>query len=72
MALQYFKSGPKRGLLICFICTLCFIFFLGHEAIRDNIKSTLMKNETFQDNAVTEPDIEFTNISVLKEHMIKG
>ena len=81
MALQYFGSGPTRGLLICFSCIFLLMLLL-HKSTKFNFvkKSPIpmisreisVKVENRQDNTLNEMKIEFTNISVLREVMIKG
>ena len=81
MALQYFGSGPTRGLLKCFSCIFLLMVLL-HKSTKFNFlkksptpmisRKNSVKGDNCQDNTLTELEIDFTNISVLREVMIKG
>ena len=69
---------PTRGLLICFSCIFLLMLLL-HKSTKFNFvkksptpRKNSVKDENHQDNTLTELEIDFTNISVLREVMIKG
>ena len=79
---RYLKNPimtPIRGLLICFSCIFLLMLLL-HKSTKFNFvkksptpKKISMKDENhIKDNTLTELEIDFTNISVLREVMIKG
>ena len=81
MTLQYFGSVPTRGLLICFSCIFLLMLLLHKSTKFHFVKKSptpkisrkiSVKGENHQDNTLTELKIDFTNISVLREVMIKG
>ena len=103
MVLHYFKSGPIRGLLICFSCIFLFMLLSGHWTFtKSTIKekhspepksfylqptvssmekhsttSTIagdipVTDENSRPDVLPDPRVEFANISVLREEMMKG
>ena len=69
---------PTRGLLICFSCIFLLMLLLHKSTKFNSVKKSpkprknSVKDENHQDNTLTELEIDFTNISVLREVMIKG
>ena len=103
MLLLYLKSGPIRGLLICFSCIFLFMLLSGHWTFTDStikekhspepksfyLEATDSSIEKHSENSsisseipvtdensrtemVPELNVQFSNISVLREEMMKG
>ena len=66
MVQYYFKTGQIRALLICLSYIILFMLLSGHWTFT---KSTTKHKEK---DSSTDLTVEFSNISVLKEAMLKG